>query len=228
MNQIKLSPLFIIALLAGCSPALPETSTEVPAECPEPITCPVPVTCPTCAVCQACPPPVTCPVATYVDPCASDPVDAVGHYDDAHGVTFGAGGTVRLNGIAQQLLTFAAGQPVTEIRVRIVPKMHSSLTHVHLPAISLWRESVIAGNNVEEFVGRAADPFDARSMDPNDAMVATEYSHPHDLVLALHEVPKDGVSYLVNVVGEWEDSSGRGQAQDLAVCGTSSTTNVDP
>ncbi len=226
MHQIKLSLVFAF-LVAACSPA-PADTTEPPIECPEPITCPAPMVCPTCTVCQVCPAPVVCPVAIYADPCAGDPVGAVGHYDDAHGVTFAAGGTVRLNGIAQQILTFPAGQPVTEIRVRIVPKAHSSLAHVHLPAISVWRESVVAGNNLEEFVGRAADPLESRSMDPNDATVANEYSQPHDLVLKLNEVPKAGVSYLVNVVGEWEESANRGQAQDMTVCGTVADSTVDP
>lgn len=231
MKNIKLITAFVAILLAqACAPNAPET-TDVPAECPDPIVCDKPVTCPTCQICQTppvCPPPVTCPGTAYVNPCASDPVGALGHYDDGHGVTFDAGGSVRLNGIAQQTLTFQVGQTVSEIRVRIVPKVHSNMAHVHVPALSMWRESVVAGGNIEEFVGRVEDPFLARSMDPNDATVANDYSQPHDLVLKVNEVSRAGVSYLVNVIGEWEESAGRGQAQDLTVCGTVAATGVDP
>lgn len=215
MKNIKLIAA-LIAFAAGCSPVSTETTTEPP-ECPAPVECPAPTTCPTCTVCQVCPPPVACPPPpAYVDPCASDPVGAAAHYDDAHGVTFGAGGTVRVDGIAQQSLAFPVGQTIREVRVHVVPKIHSSLAHVHLPTMSMWLETPSG----DEFIRSVGDPFDTRAADLADPTVAAEYSKPHDLVMALTENANANSSYVVRIVGEWEDGHGIGQSQDLAICGT--------
>ncbi len=216
MNTIKLASLALI--LAGCSSAGPGTSTGTPLECHDPIVCPMPQTCPTCQTCTTCPAPVACPPKlTYVDPCAGDAPDAATIYDDGHGLKFDRGGSIRLNGLAEHTFKFEPDQTIEEVRVRIVPKLHSSLAHVHLPSLSIWRE---VEDGSEEFVARAVDPYDARSTDLTDPSVAAEYSAPHDLVLSMSEVTKVRTSYLVRIVGEWEESPDRGQAQDITVCGT--------
>jgi hypothetical protein len=142
-------------------------------------------------------------------------------WHDAAGLNVPLGSELPAGGAIEVSLNPAVGQKIKEIRVRVIPRHHKSLSGENLPFFD-FRRQVDATSNV--LVARAWDPYAIVGATSNPSPFnAAGYSEMHDIVLTIFETVAPGTRYVVDVAGEW----GAGEAQSIIVCGLIFTTAAE-
>lgn len=141
-------------------------------------------------------------------------------WHDAAGLNVPLGSELPAGGAIEVYLTPPVGQKIKEVRVRVIPKHHQSLSGENLPFFDFRRQNDTAGDML---VARAWDPYAIVGATSNpSAANAAGYSEMHDIVLTIFETVSAGTHYVVDVAGEW----GAGEAQGVIVCGLILTTSA--